>query len=148
MVDGEKLESVKIDSGVPQRTALKLFIFLLHINNLPDIVTSTTCLFADDCLVYRVIRTKEDQITLQKDLCKEVMTSQKPNTGELHLKLSQLVHSYLYFHTKRECNHGFPQQESQGMPNQNQGDGLHSPCLISFEILCPHMASIFKERYF
>ena len=40
-------------------------LFLLHINDLPSVVSSKVRLFADDCLLYRNI---EDQIVLQKDL--------------------------------------------------------------------------------
>ncbi len=64
MVDGKKSESLKVDSGVPQGTVLGPLIFLLIINYLPDIVIH---LFADDCLVCRVIRTVLDEIILQND---------------------------------------------------------------------------------
>ena len=45
-------------------------LFLLHINGLPAVVDPLTrCrLFADDCLLYRVIDNIEDQLQLQKDL--------------------------------------------------------------------------------
>jgi len=45
-------------------------LFLLHINELPSVVDPhTRCrLFADDCLLYRVINNIEDQLQLQKDL--------------------------------------------------------------------------------
>ena len=43
-------------------------LFLLHINDLPSVVSSHERLFADDWLIYRNIKNKEDQITLQKDL--------------------------------------------------------------------------------
>ena len=43
-------------------------LFLLFINDLPDIVKSNARLFADDCLLYRVINTKTDQLQLQEDL--------------------------------------------------------------------------------
>ncbi len=62
VVDVEKSEPVTVDSGVQQRTILWPFIFLTRCCNIYN------CLFADDCLVYRVIRTMEDQIALQKDL--------------------------------------------------------------------------------
>ncbi len=65
MVDEEKLEPVKDDSGVPQGTVLGPLIFLLNMNDLPVIVISVIHLFADD---YKVIRTKENQIVLQKNL--------------------------------------------------------------------------------
>jgi len=43
-------------------------LFLLHINDLPSVVNSTIRLFADDCLIYRPIRSREDQDILQGDL--------------------------------------------------------------------------------
>ena len=43
-------------------------INLLHINDLPSAVSSKVRLFTDDCLIYRNIKNKEDQIALQKDL--------------------------------------------------------------------------------
>ena len=55
-------------SGVPQGTVLGLLLFLLHINDLLSVVSSKVRLFADDCLIYRNIKIKEDQIALQKDL--------------------------------------------------------------------------------
>ncbi len=56
MVDGEKSEPVKVDSRVLQGSVLWPLTFLLH-NDLPDIVTSVIHLFADNCLVYKIIRT-------------------------------------------------------------------------------------------
>ena len=43
-------------------------MFLCHINDLPDAVTSSVRLFADDCLLYRTIKNENDQKALQADL--------------------------------------------------------------------------------
>ena len=57
-----------MDSGVPQGTLLGPLLFLLHFNDLPSVFSSKVRLFADDCLIYRNIKNKEDQIALQKYL--------------------------------------------------------------------------------
>ena len=41
---------------------------IIYINDLPECVTSQVRLFADDCHVYKLIDSIEDQILLQKDL--------------------------------------------------------------------------------
>ena len=63
-----KKSSQIVVSGVPQGTVLGHLLFLLHINDLPSVVSSKVRLFANDCLIYRNIKNKQDQITLQKDL--------------------------------------------------------------------------------
>ena len=68
MVDGRQSRSATVDSGVPQGTVLGPLLFLLHINDLPSVVDSQVRLFADDCLVYRPIRSEADQVLLQRDL--------------------------------------------------------------------------------
>ena len=68
VVEGETSEEVHVESGVPQGTVLGPLLFLCHINDLPDAVKSQVRLFADDCLLYRTIKSFEDHLTLQKDL--------------------------------------------------------------------------------
>ena len=43
-------------------------LFVAFINDLPNPVESTTCLFADDTKLYRSIRGEEDRKTVQIDL--------------------------------------------------------------------------------
>jgi hypothetical protein len=57
VIDGDESEEATVDSGVPQGTVLGPLLFLCHINDLPDSVRSSVRLFADDCLLYRNIRT-------------------------------------------------------------------------------------------
>ncbi len=68
VVEGEASREVHVESGVPQGTVLGPLLFLCHINDLPEAVTSQVRLFADDCLLYRQINSAEDHHTLQKDL--------------------------------------------------------------------------------
>ena len=69
-VDGCFSSKTAVTSGVPQGTVLGPLLFLLFMNDLPTILDpSTRCrLFADDCLMYRVINSIDDQLQLQKDL--------------------------------------------------------------------------------
>ena len=57
VVDGTVSHSVKVESGVPQSTVMGPLLFLLYINDLLQHVTSEVRLFADDCLLYRAVRT-------------------------------------------------------------------------------------------
>jgi hypothetical protein len=68
IVDGESCSPVTVYSGVPQGTVLGPILFLLHIHDLPSVVTSKVRLFADDCLLYREIDNANDQFVLQEDL--------------------------------------------------------------------------------
>ena len=55
-------------SGVPQDTVLGPLLFLIFINDIIKKVSSPIHLFADDCLIYREIRSPSDCNLLQKDL--------------------------------------------------------------------------------
>ena len=67
-VGGAFSSPTSVDSGVPQGTVLGPLLFLLHLNDLPQVVSSQVRLFAGDCLLYRGIQCQEDQLTLQRDL--------------------------------------------------------------------------------
>ena len=67
---GVHSSATSVTSGVPQGTVLGPLLFLVCINDMPEKISSTTRLFADDSLVYRIIKSKEDQTLLQEDLDK------------------------------------------------------------------------------
>lgn len=89
-----------VTSGVPQGSVRGPLLFLIYINDLPNAITSHIRLFADDCVLYRVISSTADSSTLQSDLnevtnwcdnwpmrlntnkCKMMRISQRTNLAE------------------------------------------------------------------
>ena len=55
VVNGVASSSTIVTSGVPQGTVLGPLLFLLYINDLPDNLSTSVRLFADDCILYTPI---------------------------------------------------------------------------------------------
>jgi len=68
VLNGVSSDSVPVQSGVPQGTVLGPLMFLLYINDISKGIHSPLRLFADDCLLYKVVTTEQDALQLQKDL--------------------------------------------------------------------------------
>ena len=68
VLDGQASDPVPVLSGVPQGSVLGPFLFLIFIYDLPDNIRSSVRLFADDCVLYRNIKSPIDCKILEDDL--------------------------------------------------------------------------------
>jgi hypothetical protein len=68
LTEGAISEEAEVDSGVPQGTVMGPLLFLALINDPSDVVSSPVKLFADDCLIFRTIKSVGDITILQQDL--------------------------------------------------------------------------------
>jgi len=60
VIDGESSYVASVKSGVPQGTVPGPLLFLIYVNDIAVNISSSLRLFADDCLLYRVIKSKAD----------------------------------------------------------------------------------------
>lgn len=67
-VNGSMSSWKDVTSGVPQGSVLGPVLFVIYINDLPEVVDSLCSMYADDTKVYRPVKTSEDNKYLQKDL--------------------------------------------------------------------------------
>ena len=75
---GATSEDLPVTSGVPQGSILGPAVFLLYVNDLPEVISSSSrvLMFADDTKIFREIKTLGDASSLQKDLGKLATWSQ------------------------------------------------------------------------
>ena len=69
VIDGTISLWVPVTSGVSQGSIFGPFIFLLYVNDLPDVLSTTAiALFADDAKCSKVVRNPDDCVALQHNL--------------------------------------------------------------------------------
>ena len=76
-VNGMKQDPATVLSRIPQGGVLGPIIFVIYINDLPEVLKCGTYLFADDTKIFRQITTKEDSLQLQSDINSLEQCSQK-----------------------------------------------------------------------
>ena len=74
MVGNSLSKLAKVTSGIPQGSVLGPTLFVIYINDLPDIIDKGrfVYLFADDTKIFREIKSDQDRIILQQDITKLV----------------------------------------------------------------------------
>ena len=86
-------------SGVPQGSVLGPLLFIIYINDMPDLIEHLCKLFADDSKVIAVIKDYQDSDRLQSDLDKLVTWAQTWKMKFNHEKCK-----VMYFGKKKSQN--------------------------------------------
>ena len=68
VINGEKSAWKRIISGVPQGGVIGPQMFVLFINDMPEVATSCIEMFADDAKIVKAVLTEQDRSDLQEDL--------------------------------------------------------------------------------
>ena len=70
IINENRSKPANVTSGIPQGSVLGPILFVLYINDLPEVVDKDTFifLFADDTKAFRQIKTQQDNVQLQKDI--------------------------------------------------------------------------------
>ena len=67
-VNGQVSDCQKVTSGIPQGSVLGPVLFVVYINDLPDLIKSEIYMFADDTKMFRVIKSEDDREQRQTDI--------------------------------------------------------------------------------
>jgi len=80
-----------VTSGVPQGSVLGPLLFLIFINDLPDVISALCLLFADDLKIYRCVNNRSDAESLQNDVS-SILNWATKNGLKINEKKCQVLH--------------------------------------------------------
>ena len=67
-LNGSQSQWLPVTSGVPQGTVLGPLLFLIYIDDIVENLSSEIRLFADDCILYKEMRSLSDCVVMQRDI--------------------------------------------------------------------------------
>jgi hypothetical protein len=118
-VNGELSSSKAVISGIPQGSVLGPLLFVIYINDLPDVVQSNILLFADDTKIFNKVSSIDDATALQKDIDAlnrwSDMWLLRFNTDKCHVltmgKFHNITHTHRYTLYGDELEHVFEEKD-------------------------------------
>ena len=119
-VNGEESDPAAVLSGIPQGSVLGPLLFVLYINDLPELLDSKTFMFADDTKLFRKINSKNDALILQSDITSLEAWSNKWllefNSDKCHIltlgKFDNIRYTYRYRICEHELEHVCDEKDS------------------------------------
>ena len=67
-IEGKSSKAAKVTSGIPQGSVLGPILFLIFINDLPDVIVSCMKLFADDAKIFGRVNSVMQATAVQNSL--------------------------------------------------------------------------------
>ena len=67
-MNSDRSDPVTVLSGIPKGSVLGPILFVIFINDLPEVVNSMMYLFADDTKLMKEIQSAQDMVVLQNDV--------------------------------------------------------------------------------
>ena len=109
-INGSFSTAAPVSSGIPQGSVLGPILFVIYINDLPDVIdkNSFAYLFADDTKIFREIKSQADIDILQKDIDKLVEWS---NLWLLKFHPDKCVHIGIGINRKQDNSYRYKMED-------------------------------------